>query len=437
MATLQAALVTPQFSDVALSSWYSFMATLEPSHSAQYIGTTSASFVSFWESFSERGREVAKACLYLMVVERGAMLGVLLGEVADLRSIPELNEMNQHLMRLRRKWTRDEWLSAISERLDSDIIIVAIQAAAELKAFLLDGDEEYIRSLTVGDVFDPLVGHLLSALYRAACRDGVGDVAKLHQLAFECIGIVGAIDPDRFEIRTNDKQMIMISDFTEESETITFALHLIQDVLVGAYRFTTDIKYQSFLAFAIQQLLGVCQFTEGLVGPRSSNSQPIPVKVRNRWNGLPKVVHETVSPLLGSRFSLEFRGVEPAVYPIYPTQPTYRQWIQALTSDLICKVSKQPAASIFQVFIRIVRNMDVTVAHRLLPYLVLHILVSGTETQVQSIRTELLAVLEDQVDPVSTTPPDKKLLSAQVSSPEPAMKGIFVFTVLSDCVRTA
>jgi len=61
-----------------------------------------------------------------------------------------------------------------------------------------------------------------------------------------------------------------------------------------------------------------------------------------------------------------------------------------------------------------VRNKDVAVAHHILPHLVLNILISGKEEDVQGIRLELLAVLEDQVDVDSGSTADKKLLSAQV-----------------------
>ncbi|KAI0375920.1 hypothetical protein BV20DRAFT_933352 [Pilatotrama ljubarskyi] len=410
MATLQTMVIVPQLSDAALQSWHAFLAILDPTDIGPHVGPTSASFVASWSLFSDRGRQAAKQCLDYMVLNRGRELGQYLAEVADLGSIPELADTNAALAALRSTWTPQKRLTTLLERLESESLAVAIQAGVELKAFLSDADEEYIRSLTFGDVFDPLVGHLMSALYRAACRDGEG-TETLHDLAFDCIGIVGAIDPDRFELRVNDHRMIMLSNFTDEEESMAFALHLIRDVLVGAFRSTSDIKYQSYLAYAIQQLLQFCKFTPALVNPGGSNS--VPIKVRNRWNKLPKHVLETVSPLLESRFSLETRPLKPLSYPIYPHQSTYRQWVQTWTSDLIQKVSGPRAKEIFQVFAAVVRNKDVGVAHHLLPHLVLNVLASGDPDNAGAIRTELLAVLEDQVNPASRSSPDKKLLSAQ------------------------
>ncbi|KAI0638446.1 hypothetical protein C8Q77DRAFT_1046895 [Trametes polyzona] len=410
MATLQTTLIIPELSDAALQSWHAFLAMLEPGDIGPHVGPTSASFVASWSLFSDRGRAAAKQCLDYMVLNRGMELGPNLSEIADLSSIPELAETNAALAALRATWTPQQRLIALLERLESESLAVATQAAVELKAFLSEQDEEYIRSLTFGDAFDPLVSHIVSALYRAACRDGEG-TQTLRDVAFDCIGTVGAIDPDRFELRVNDHRMIMLSNFTDESESMSFALHLIRDVLVGAFRSTSDIKYQSYLAYAIQQLLQFCKFTPALVNPGGSGS--VPLKVRNRWNSLPKHVLETVSPLLESRFSLEIGRTRPLSYPIYPTQATYRQWIQAWTSDLIQKVSGKRAVEIFHVFTAVVRNKDVGVAHHLLPHLVLNILASGNPDDAGAIRIELLSVLEDQVDPDSRSSPDKKLLSAQ------------------------
>ncbi|KAI0776189.1 hypothetical protein BD413DRAFT_469293 [Trametes elegans] len=410
MATLQTMLVVPQLSDAALQSWYSFLAMLEHSDFGPLVGPTSASFVASWSQFSERGRQAAKQCLDYMIKNLGKELGPHIAEVADLSTIPELVDTSRALARLRSTWTPQRTLVALLQRLEGDSLVVAIQSAVELKAFLLTADEEYIRSLTSGDVFDPLVGHIISALYHASCRDGEG-TEKLHELAFECIGIVGAIDPDRFELRVKDNRMIMLSNFTNEDESTDFALHLIRDVLVGAFRSTSDMRYQGYLAYAIQELLQFCKFTPALVTRGGSGS--VPIKVRSRWKSLPKPVLETVTPLLESRFSLDTPPLAPLPYPIYPNHATYRQWVQAWTSDLIEKVTVAQGKRIFRVFAAVVRNKDVGVAHHLLPHLVLTVLATGESDHAGAIRTEILAVLQDQVDPSSRSSPDKKLLSAQ------------------------
>ncbi|OBZ70466.1 Serine/threonine-protein kinase atr [Grifola frondosa] len=410
MATLQTMLVVPHLADVTLQSWLTFLTTLEPRDLGSHVGPSSASFLASWSSFSHYGREIAKRCLDYMISDKGQELGTYLDEVVDLRSVPQLAETQKRLSTLRRQWTPRHKLMKILDRLGSDSITVAIQSANELKSFMLENNEEFVRTLASGDVFDPLIGHIMSALFSAACRDGEGS-ESLRVLAFHCIGVLGALDPDRFEIGISDTKMVILSNFTDENESMSFALHLIRDVLVGAFRSTSDIKYQSHLAYTIQQLLRFCKFTPALVNPGSAGS--VPLKVRSRWNSLPKHVLETVTPLLASRYELEIRPMREFQHPIYPTQATYRQWVQSWSGYLITKASGERAITIFSVFSSVVRNKDVGVALHLLPHLVLNILVSGSEDDAFGIRSELLAVLEDQVDPDSQSSADKKLLSAQ------------------------
>jgi serine/threonine-protein kinase ATR len=370
--------------------------------------------VSSWSTFSPAGRALATKSLEYLIIEIGSQLGAYLDEVIDLASIPELGRAKKRLKQLRASWSPKQELQKILDRAWSDNLTVAIQSLGELKNLMLRERKDFVSGLASGDMFDPLVGQILSALFAAACREGDGTDA-LRLLAFECIGALGAVDPDRFEIGTNGPTMIMTSNFTNEDDSMTFALHLIQDLLVGAFRSTSDIRYQSQLAYCIQELLKFCKFTPALVA--TGNNTSVPMKVRNRWNSLPKHVVETAAPLLEGRFAVPpYTTPQDLVHPIYPCHSTYREWIQWWSVHLITRASGQTAQMIFRVFRQAVRNKDVVVAHHLLPHLVLNILISGDETDAQNIRTELLTVLEDQVDAASPSSEDKKLLSAQVRS---------------------
>ncbi|KAG1764780.1 FAT domain-containing protein [Suillus placidus] len=69
------------------------------------------------------------------------------------------------------------------------------------------------------------------------------------------MGILGAVDPDRCDLKSADTKMIVRNNFEDELEAKSFAMHVIQDVLVDAFRSTSDIKYQGHLAYTIQELL--------------------------------------------------------------------------------------------------------------------------------------------------------------------------------------
>jgi serine/threonine-protein kinase ATR len=411
MATLQTMLSVSELASVTLQTWHKFLSTMSPSDIGPHVGPTTASIVSSWGTFSATGRQNAKRCLDYVILQAGPQLGKHLDEVADLGPISELRQTHERLAALRRDWKPGNKLQSILERSSSDNLTVALQSLGELRHFMLSEDS-YIRELASGDTFDPLIGQVLVVLFSASCRDGDG-TETLRLLAFECIGILGAVDPDRCEFNYKASGMIVCKNFTDEVESVQFALHLIRDVLVGAFRSTSDIKYQNHLAYAIQELLRFCKFTPALVTPGSNVPAPLKV-VRNRWNSLPKHVLETVTPLLEARYTLDKRSLPALQHPIYLHQSTYREWIQLWTAHLITKASGETAQTIFEICRSAARNKDVGVAHHLLPHLVLNILISGEEQDAQDIRSELLVVLKDQVDSTSDSTVDKKLLSAQV-----------------------
>ncbi|KAI0700624.1 hypothetical protein BC835DRAFT_1404834 [Cytidiella melzeri] len=411
LATLQSTLVVDALAEVTIESWDIFLRKLDVHDVGSYIGPTSASVVTFWPTFSIRAKDLAKRCLEHVVLDVGDKLAQTkkLDELVDFSAIPELKPLYGRVAELKGTSSGPEKLQTLLGRITNDNLMVVARALEELRSFLVN-EEGLVRELASGDVFDPLIGETLSALLTTTARDGEGtDV--MRSLAFECIGALGALDPDRLEFGESDARMVVTSNFTDDTESATFVVHLIKDVLVGAFRSTSDTQYQTQIAYTIQELLKFCSFTSSLITPGSSAS--VPLKVRNRWNALPKQVIETITPLLASRYTLNVKPAAPTQYPIYPIHSTYREWISVWTSNLLTQVSGTQARNIFSVFAAVVRNRDVGVAHHLLPHLVLNILVSGKQEDADNIRLELLSVLQDQVDPSTKSTADKRDLSAQ------------------------
>ena len=403
----------PELSEVTLESWHRFLVTLHPGDLGPQVGATSAAIVTSWATFSARGQELAYGVLDHVVSTLGLRNDQYLAEIVDLSGVERLRPLQQQVMTHRGRSSPGDELERILRQSASDNLSVATQSLRELKAFMVKERKGYMHAITSGDMFDYNVGRILACLLTSACRDTGDGSEGLRLLAFECLGVLGAMDPDRCDIPYRNPNMVVMKNFYDDGETVEFALHLIQDLLVGAFRSTSDIIYQSYLAYSIQELLKICQFTPALVAP--SGSVSVPLKVRNRWNGLPKHVLETVTPLLDARFTLKKNSEPKAIqHPIYPQQSTYREWIQLWTSHLITRAAGPMATRLFGVFASAVRNKDVVVAHHLLPHLVLNILLSGNDDDALAIRMEILTVLADQIDVESCSTSDKKLLSAQV-----------------------
>ncbi|THU91880.1 hypothetical protein K435DRAFT_967914 [Dendrothele bispora CBS 962.96] len=409
MAILQTMASVPELSEAAVESWRQFLVTLGSSEIGPYIGPTSATFVSSWSVFTPTAREIAKNVLDIIVARIDADSDEYLDNLADLSVLPELADTYNRLQRLRGNSTPQKLLERILERASTTNVTMATQSLRELRVFMYE-HRIFVQEMASGDMFDPLVGQILTTLISSACRDAE-EAEPVRLLAFECMGILGAVDPDRCDISYKDSAMIVKHNFNDEDEAISFVLHLITNLLVGAFRSTSDVRYQSHLAYIIQELLKFCRFSSALVGIGGPTS--LPMKVRNRWHNLPKHVSDTVAPLLEGKFSLDKKVDTQLQYPFYPSQATYREWIQLWTTHLITIVSGPTARKIFGVFAVAVRNKDVSVARTILPHLILNILISGSEADTQMIRSEILLVLEDQVDSNSDSTPDKRLFSAQ------------------------
>jgi serine/threonine-protein kinase ATR len=413
MATLQVTLGVPELSDVTLESWLTFLKTLDSTDTLAHAGPTSASLVSYWQSLTPHGQGIAGSLLRYVVLDVGSGVDPEnLDDVVDVSFIEALSDVQTRLCSIRRDWSVEDKLHRLLERVSSDSLAVTLQALKEVKS-LLDEQRNFFQCLASGDFFDSLIGRALRILSSAAARD-VDGIEDIRLIAFECIGAIGALDPDRLDLGTSDSRPIVLRDFADEEESIQFAMHLIKDVLVSAFRSTSDMGYQTNLAYAIQEMLKFCQFNVSLMSSGGFTTSAS-LKARNRWNRLPKHVLETITPLLESRYTMKEKAVPAFDLPIYPHYETYREWLQQWTTYLISE-AKGEAQKIFQPFRSVVRNKDVGVAHHLLPHLVLHALVSGNEEKNWVIRLEILAILQDQVNEDSLSSADKKFLSAQVIS---------------------
>ncbi|KDE08289.1 hypothetical protein MVLG_01552 [Microbotryum lychnidis-dioicae p1A1 Lamole] len=415
MATLQSALEVEGLREVTLKGFKSFISSLKFSEIGPFIGPCTATLVRLWHDFTPIERAEATHTMEYIVLKNGEDLKSFVQDVADLGGIPELAQCQQRLLQTRRPWSFGRKTEHLMARISSENDVVSLQALKELKELMSTFDVD-LQQLLAGDIFDRSIGSLVKVLFGAAVKDGP-DQDRIRNMVFECLGILGALDPDRFELPPGDPPTIVLENFTNKEESAEFALHLIQDLLIGAYRSTNDTKHQEFLAYAIQELLTYCGFTPDLVLSRASGNSKskaaVDQSVRERWSRLPKSVLETCGPLLGGRFSFKERNISHTVqYPIYSTTSSYRDWIRIFANDLILKLEGE-AKRVFGPFPPVLHLEDIVVAQHLLPHLVLHSLISGTDDDRLRIGTEIREVLADQTACTRAVSENSRRLSAQ------------------------
>ncbi|TIC65516.1 hypothetical protein E3Q01_02063 [Wallemia mellicola] len=410
MALLQGFLEIDNLRSVTLDSLRAFITTLTFKDLGPYIGRTVASFVGNWSAYTPVEAEKAKEILDYMI-ENARDMSDNAAEMLDMKHIPDLIEQQKKLHSLRSHWTFKDYLENILQRASNENSRVRLHSLIELKEFIKNNKPRF-KDLTTGDVFDPIVGNLLRVTLAAADRSG--DLQhQIQNAAFDCVGTLGAVDPDRIELQQEEKTMIIDNNFENYDENVKFVMSLMTNELVGAYRSTSDSRAQQDLAYAIQELLKFCGFKPELL-QREDNS--LPAKVKQRWASFPGQVLETLSTLLtDGRYIAREPKRRPLEYPIYTKCQSYSEWLRLWTTDLIWKTRGKQASAIFSVFKPVVRNQDVGVARYILPYLVLNVLITGEDSDRKEMSLEITEILSDQIKGKDdSTFQDKRLLSAQV-----------------------
>ncbi|ODO06790.1 hypothetical protein I350_04149 [Cryptococcus amylolentus CBS 6273] len=414
MASLQSTLGVKELRLETLNTWLTFVDTLRFRNVGPFVGRTTGALVTNWPSFDSEAKQVAKRIVDL-IASNAKELKEFTDEVVGMDHIPELRHAAATLAGPGKKAPVSVRISKVLDRAASNNVAISTASMNELKRLLLQHQNDVLK-LAQGDTFDAIAAKIMSVLFTVATRDG--DYDELRDLSYDCMGILGALDPDRLGYQSESGTVLLMSNFNDSQESINFALHLVRDLLVDAFRATNDTTHQTYLAFAIQELLRFCGFTIKVVAQDSRGVDP---QILSRWASFPKDQLETLTPLLETRFSLRDSTARTFVYPIYASTNTYREWLQGWTTDLINKVMSMPgqgraeadSKSIFGVFKGIIlKHQDVTVAHHMLPHLVLNVLLSNNQLYNDEISLEINTVLQDQVQP--SGPTGRRSLAAQV-----------------------
>ncbi|PWN39253.1 hypothetical protein IE81DRAFT_40965 [Ceraceosorus guamensis] len=411
MATLNSSMQLDELVLPTLLSWQAFITKMRFEDVAPFVGQTGASLVAAWPRFGAAEKEVAGSLLRYIVIDSGAEFASYLE--SDFPNLDTLEEELPDLssaVRQRQRSAPGLRIGRVLERAASENASVSSQGLQELKRFLTR-ETDYVRTITSGNMFDPVVGRLVDVLFSAASKATEGQ-ADVQDVCFESLGILGAVDPDRFELPSHEDTYIVLRNFEDRDESIDFCVHLIQRTLVGAFRASEDTRHQAALAYAIQELLKFCGFTPALLA--TSSSKPVALRVRQRWNEMSSETLEAVGPLLSSKYTAQMGEPTRRERPVYLNSSSFRDWIQTLANELILDAQGIEASSIFTILRSVIKDHDLSIARHILPHLVLHTLISGTEEQRQYIHAEICSILEDQVTPRTEMDSERRLLSAQV-----------------------
>ena len=340
-----------------------------------------------------------------------AVVRKLVNHIPSLGSIPLMSKFEEEIGRLKAQTDVRHHYIAFTQRCQDENAVVVKRALVELETYLYE-NQGVLHSTAVNEQPDGFVSELIRALLDSCIRFEF-DADGITTLSARCLGVIGCLDSTRIEAVREENTMLLLSNFSKAEETTNFLVFFIRKVLVQAFLSATNLRSQGFLAYAMQELLRFCQFDK--LVPQHSHNAPYNNNYI-RWMELPESLRNMLSPFLASKYVVT-PGLSQAVvgYPIYKQSISHGHWLRSFSFDLLQKGTGDNVELIFPVLSKIVRLQDVSVSSFLLPYLVLNVVIGGTEDHVLETGHELLKVLESPLADGNSPFRDALLSCSQVS----------------------
>ncbi|EXL44923.1 hypothetical protein FOCG_13747 [Fusarium oxysporum f. sp. radicis-lycopersici 26381] len=394
-ACLLSTLAQDALREASFSCWASMLTHLEETDVEALLETTFFVVTRYWPFLSESTALLAQQMLKSLVDEFDPLVAKYIVKLPSLRHIPELRDIETKLDQHRPATLAvEEVLEAFAERICHENSGVALQALTELIPYLQE-NQALLHTSEISLQSDIGVVALMRSLLDCASKYSgfPGDIARL---CTEAMGLIGCLDPSKIETVREQRSIVILNNFATNEETTDFVLFLLEEALVPAFLSTTDVKFQGFLSFAMQELMGRCDIKAACAmensGMKGGND------IYRKWVAMPETVREVVAPFLASRYVVAPMPHTEIEYPLFRPGRPYPSWLRVYVLDLLRKGQTPFADLIFEPLARVIRVKDLSIAEFILPYIVLHTLLGSRTTQQErdDILGELLAILQYQ-----------------------------------------
>jgi serine/threonine-protein kinase ATR len=359
------------------------------------LETTFFIVTRYWTSMNKSTTLLAHRTLQLLVDKFEALVAKYIIKLPSLRHIPELKDIEMKLDQHRpAALAVEEILESFAERIRHENAGVTLQALTELVPYL-KGNQAALHTSDASLQSDAGVVALVRSLLDCTCKyNGLpGDIARL---CTEALGLIGCLDPSKTETVKEQRSIVILNNFVDNEETTDFVIFLLEEAIVPAFLSTTDVKFQGFLSFVMQELTSRCDLNAACAMATSGMSGAN--DIYRKWIAMPEAIREVVSPFLTSKYVVAPMAHTEVSYPIFRPERSYGNWLRHYVVDLLRKGQTPFADLIFEPLARVIRVRDLAIAEFILPYIVLHTLLGSRATQKdrENVLGELLAILEHQ-----------------------------------------
>ncbi|OAD01888.1 hypothetical protein MUCCIDRAFT_111232 [Mucor lusitanicus CBS 277.49] len=236
---------------------------------------------------------------------------------------------------------------------------------------------------------DKLYAHLFYLIRKYSTHEMISYYAAL------CLGLLGATDPSSVRMQAIDDTVFVMRNHNNDGENIDFVYDLIINHIFPSYNTANDEDSRHCIEYSIQTLLQIVGFRS--VKDMRRDKDSIAYK---RWRKYPREVQEFLAPFLESAY----KGAWPDAheeYPIFTRARTFKDWVhkwyRCMTNG-----ARGTAARIFKACLPMVQSDMTDISLHLLPYLVVHTVLSGMGNAALSAANELRLVLSINAKPAES-----------------------------------
>lgn len=404
-AYCQEALESASIRTEGIKTWAILAEILDDEDLAPFLGQTFSVVLHYWSEFDIEAQSIAEKMILDMFKpkKRRAMLERCSAMIPSLENIPSLSTPTE-LMRLwRRGLTPEERLHQLVVRCSHENVIVVEYALMELRDCIKEY-QDFIHHSAGNQKPDPVIAEIIRCLLDVIVTFKEPNLTarpRIERLCAECLGLIGAVNPNDVEAGRVKEDMLILHDFTIEGECAEFVLFFLEKLVVKQLLSATDTKSQGFLAWCAQKLLKYCVDTKQLIPSYRETQPPKLTGAQARWDALSSSVRGALTPLFDSRYSLTGEvSRKDFQYPLFSPDITCREWLNTILTELLCNPAGdgENVKPIFDACSRICKGQDISISMFLFPVAVLHTVISGTNTDRQNITKEFLAVLTHRGD---------------------------------------
>ena len=390
-ACLRSAFDEPDLCDVAFHSWGAMVSSLKEEDVRPLIDQTLAIILRSWDDFNTATQQYAYGIVSDLLKKHSSLVREAFETMPSLAAIPVMTKFESELGALKRQMDDRHQLMAFIDRVADENETVVEQALKELVP-LLRSKQDLLHTSILREQPDVFVADLMRALLDCCVKFHTSTI--ITTFCGQALGSIGCLDHNKIENTVEQKTILVLSNFGKAEETVDFMIFFLENVLVKAFLSASTTRAQGFLAWAMQELLQLCD-EEDRSGPRIRTG---PSAAHRRWGDLPEAVRTTLTPFLTSKYRVQdARPSEKHEYPYFKSGMRHKDWLRAMVLDFLHRAPGNNVELIFGICCRIIQGQDASIPAFLLPYTVLNLIISGIQDDSNDVLNEILNILQQSL----------------------------------------